>query len=101
MDAATLAALVGLMGAAAVNIGGSLIAWGALRSTVSALAGRIAALESEMKALGELKLDVARLQTRLDAVIEQLKDLNASLRWGRESSERRTAARARSLPTGT
>ncbi len=98
MDAASLAALLGLLGAAAVNIGGSLIAWGALRSTVGALAGRVAALEAEMKALEELKLNVARLETRLDAVVEQLKDLNAALRWSLDVGPR---PRPRPLQAGS
>ena len=89
MDAPTLLTFAGVLAAAGINIGGCLVAWGALKGAVAARAARVAALEAETKAMEELKLDVARLEVRLVAVIEQLKDLNAQirdaqLRWLRE-----------------
>jgi hypothetical protein len=89
MDAPTLLALVGILAAAGMNVGGCLVAWGALKGAVAAVTGRVAALEAETKAMEELKLDVARLEVRLVAVVEQLKDLNAhirdaEIRWLRE-----------------
>ena len=51
---------------------------------MAALTTRVAMLEGQIRALDELKLDVARLETRLDALIEHVRDLNASLRWMRE-----------------
>ena len=57
-----------------------------MKGQVAALAARVAALEGQMRALEELKLDVARLQTRLDTLIEQVRDLNAAIRWMREPS---------------
>jgi hypothetical protein len=80
MDAPTLLAFAGIVAAAGINVGGCLVAWGALKGAVAALTGRVAALEVETKAMEELKLDVARLEVRLVAVIEQLKDLNAQIR---------------------
>jgi hypothetical protein len=90
MDPAAWIALAGALATAAINLGGYLIAWGVMKGTVAALAGRVASLEGEMRALDELKLDVARLETRLDTLIEQVRDLNASIRWMREPGELRS-----------
>jgi hypothetical protein len=83
-------ALIGLGIAAGVNLGGYLVAWGAMKGQVAALGARVGALEGQMRALEELKLDVARLQTRLDTLIDQVRDLNAAIRWmqGRPSEAR-------------
>ncbi len=89
MNAAAWIALAGALVTAVINLGGYFIAWGALKATVVALSGRVAALEGELRSLDELKLDVARLQTRLDALIEHVRDLNASIRWMREPAEPR------------
>jgi hypothetical protein len=67
-----------------------------MKATVVALTGRVAVLEGELRALDDLKLDVARLETRLDALIEQVRDLNASIRWMRDPAELRGP---RSAPT--
>jgi hypothetical protein len=82
-------ALAGIVMAAAVNAAGYLVAWGAMKGQVGALGGRVAALEGQIRALEELKLDVARLQTRLDTLIDQVRDLNAAIRWMREPPEAR------------
>ncbi len=84
MDAAAWIALAGAVGTLAVNAGTYLIAWGALRSTVAALALRVSALENEIDALTQLKVDVAEVKTSLGFMLEQLKDLNAAIRWMRE-----------------
>jgi hypothetical protein len=55
-----------------------------LRGTVGALSLRVTALETDVKTLDDMKLTVARVETRLEAVIDQLRDLNASVRWMRE-----------------
>jgi hypothetical protein len=89
MNAAAWIALAGAIATAGINLGGYFIAWGAMRATVVALTGRVAVLEGELRALDELKLDVARLQTRLDALIEHVRDLNASIRWMRDPAEPR------------
>src|SRR5580700_1061854 len=72
MDAAAWIALAGAISTAGINLGGYFIAWGAMKATVAALTGRVAVLEGELRALDDLKLDVARLETRLDALIEQV-----------------------------
>jgi hypothetical protein len=88
-------ALAGAVVSVLLNIGGYLIAWGVMKGTVASLAARIGALERDMKAVGELKLDVARLETRLDALIEHVRDLAASIRWMREPPEPRPRSPAR------
>jgi len=95
MTAAAWIALAGAIATVGVNLGGYFIAWGAMRATVVALSGRVAALEVELRALDELKLDVARLETRLDALIEHVRDLTASIRWMRDPVESRPL---RSMP---
>ena len=89
MNAAAWIALAGAVATAGINLGGYFIAWGGMKATVVALTGRVAVLEGELRALDELKLDVARLETRLDALIEQVRDLNASIRWMRDPAELR------------
>jgi len=96
MDPAAWIALAGAVATAGINLGGYFIAWGAMKATVVALTGRVSTLEGELRALDELKVDVARLETRLDALIEQVRDLNASIRWMREPAGPRAA---RTLPT--
>ena len=89
MNPAAWIALAGAIATAGINLGGYFIAWGAMKATVVALTARVAALEGELRALDELKLDVARLETRLDALIEHVRDLNASIRWMRDPPEPR------------
>jgi hypothetical protein len=91
MDAAAWIALAGVVATIAVNLGAYLIAWGVMKGTVVAIASRVTLLEGQMRALDELKLDVARLETRLDALIEHVRDLAASIRWMREPGGRRSA----------
>jgi hypothetical protein len=64
-------------------MGGYLVAWGMLRGNVNALTARITALEGEMSSLRSLEMTVAKIGERQDMWIEQLKDLNASIRWMR------------------
>ena len=94
MNDGALLALAGIVAAVGVNVGGWLIAWGALKGAVAALAGRVAALEADAKGMEALKLDVARLEVRLDAVVEQLKDLNAQIRWLRQPGPGRASRTA-------
>lgn len=89
MNAAAWIALAGALATAGINLGGYFVAWGGMRATVLALSSRVATLEGELRALDELKLDVARLETRLDALIEHVRDLAASIRWMREPADPR------------
>jgi hypothetical protein len=54
---------------------------------LTALTARVSSLESEVKAIGKLELQVAKIGERQDMWIEQLKDLNASIRWMREPAD--------------
>lgn len=69
-----------------LNLAGYLVAWGALKSTVKGLADRVSAHEAEAGAVGELRVQVARVETRLDGLLEQFRDLNSAIRWMRSDS---------------
>jgi hypothetical protein len=60
------------------------IGYGVLRGTVEALGKRVSSLEAEIGALNALQITVAKIGERQDIWIEQLKELNASIRWMRE-----------------
>ncbi|HZZ87333.1 MAG TPA: hypothetical protein VFE13_03270 [Caulobacteraceae bacterium] len=64
-----------------------------LKDDFSALAARVTALEGALKTVTDLKLDVARMETRLDALIEHVRDLTASIRWMREPADARSSRR--------
>lgn len=63
------------------------VGYGLQQGAAKALAGRVTALEGEMTPLNELKVKVAEIATRQETWIEQLKDLNASIRWMRKPAE--------------
>lgn len=58
------------------------VAWGTLNA-------RVKALEKEVSALSDLQVSVTRIETRQDGLIEQVKDLNSSLRWIRDPAPRK------------
>lgn len=60
------------------------IGYGVMKGTVAALENRVKALEAEIGTLNELKVTVAEVKTSLGFLVEQFKDLNASIRWMRE-----------------
>jgi hypothetical protein len=64
---------------------------------LSALITRVTSLEGDMSKLvaGLQKLEVsnAKVETKLEGIVEQLKDLNASLRWAREAAPHDPPAR--------
>jgi hypothetical protein len=66
-----------------LNVSTLLIGYGVMKGTLSALHARVTALEVEMSALNDLKVTVARIGERQDMWIEQLRELNASIRWMR------------------
>lgn len=76
------------------------IGYGVLRGTVQALGKRVEALEVEIGALTELRIQVGKIGERQDIWIEQLKELNASVRWMREPAptELPRVTRPRSKP---
>jgi hypothetical protein len=67
-----------------VNAAGCLVAWGVLKGTVRALERRVEALEAELGTVTGLKVAVAEVKTTLAFLLEQFRDLNASIRWMRE-----------------
>ena len=76
----TAAQFSGLVLAALVQFAGILI-WGAN------LTARVKVIESEIEPLKTLSIQFARLETKMDVVRDQLKDLNASIRWMREPAQ--------------
>ena len=83
MSENTWLALLGVAVTLALNIAGYLVAWGALRSTVEALGARVEALEGDAGAVGEIRIQIAKIETRLDGLLEQFRDLNSAIRWMR------------------
>ncbi len=63
-----------------LNLAGYLVAWGALKSTVKGLADRVNAHEAEAGTVGDLRVQIARVETRLDGLLEQFRDLNSAIR---------------------
>jgi cell division protein FtsB len=80
MSPPIVTALAGLSLTAFVQIAGLLI-WGA------SLTQRVRRLEDEIRPLRALPEKLARLEVRLDALFEQMRELNASIRWMREPME--------------
>lgn len=64
-----------------LNVIALAIGYGVLRGTVQALASRVTAMEAEVKAVGELKTDVAVVTAMLTGLSEQFKDFRAAVRW--------------------
>jgi cell division protein FtsB len=77
-------AIAALALSALVQVAAILI-WGA------SLTQRVRRLEDEIRPLRALPEKLARLEVRLDALFEQMRDLNASLRWMRDPAERAPA----------
>lgn len=88
------------IGLAALVINALLLAvgYGVLKGTVAALAARVMTLEGELNAFAELKVEVARIGERQEMWIEQLKELNASIRWMRNPAEYEPTAAVRPTP---
>jgi hypothetical protein len=86
MTPAAWIALAGAVFTLAANLAGYLVAWGVTKATMQSLAGRVDALEREVSGLAALKVELARIGERQDLWIEQLKDLNAAIRWRRETT---------------
>jgi cell division protein FtsB len=60
----------------------ALLIWGA------ALTQRVRSLERDLEPLKTVDGRVARIEARLETLIEQLRDLNASVRWMRPAVDR-------------
>lgn len=59
----------------------ALLIWGA------SLTQRVRRLEDEVRPLKLLPERMARIEVRLDGLFEQLRDLNASVRWMRDPAD--------------
>lgn len=62
----------------------ALVVWGA------SLTQRVKRLEEDMKPLKEMPEKLARIQERQDSLLDQFKDLNASIRWMRSPAPTRS-----------
>lgn len=58
-----------------------------LEGRVNAAHAQCADLSKKLDALQDMDVRVARIETRIDGLFEQFKDLNASLRWMRNPAE--------------
>lgn len=86
MNAPDWLAVIGMAVTLLLNLAGYLVAWGALKSTVRTLTDRVAGLEGEAGAVGELRVQIAKIETRLDGLLEQFRDLNSAIRWMRSDT---------------
>ncbi|HEY5072071.1 MAG TPA: hypothetical protein VII63_08570 [Caulobacteraceae bacterium] len=71
------AATVALGAAGLAQVAGGLV-WAAT------LTHRVKAIERDVEPVRSLSNQVTRVETRLETLIEQFKDLNAAVRWMRE-----------------
>jgi hypothetical protein len=86
MDMSSWMAVLATAVTVLLNVAGYLVAWGAVTNTVKTLTDRVAVLESEAGTVGELRVQIARLETRLDGLFEQFRDLNSAIRWMRSDA---------------
>lgn len=80
MTPAAWAAVIGTILLALVQAFG-LVIWGAR------LTQRVNTLEEEVEPLKAMNIQVAKMEVKLDAMLEQFRDLNANLRWLRQPAE--------------
>ncbi len=83
MSAPDWLAVLGMALTLMLNLAGYLVAWGVLKGTVKTLTDRVATLEGDAGAVGELRVQIVRIETRLDGLLEQFRDLNSAIRWMR------------------
>lgn len=80
MNPAAWVAFVGIILALLVQAVG-LVIWGAR------LTQRVKTLEAEVEPLKQLTLQIARMEVHLTGLLEQFKDMNASIRWIRQPAD--------------
>jgi len=68
-----------------LNILALSVGYGVLKGTVQGLAARVSALEAEIGGLSDLKVSIAEVRATVGFVVEQLRDLNAAVRWMRNA----------------
>lgn len=74
MNPAFWAAIIGLIGVVVVQAVG-LVIWGAR------LTQRVKTLEEEVEPLKQLSIQFARMEVKLDGLLDQFKDMRAAMRW--------------------
>lgn len=84
MDTTAWIAVLGIALTIGLNLCGYLVAWGMMKGQLAGLTLRVDALENEMSAVTEIKGKIIRLETKVDGLLEQFRDLNQSIRWMRE-----------------
>lgn len=84
-------ALGGLTVTVLLNIGGHLVAWGVLKGVVQALDRRVEALEKEIAAVSAIRVDIGKLETKMDDQSRRLDETNALLRELAKPAARRAA----------
>lgn len=84
MTPAMWIASCGMLATLLLNLAAYLIAWGAMKAEVGSLKTDVESLQQEAAGVGELRLQVARMEVKLEGLVEQIKDLNAALRWMRD-----------------
>jgi hypothetical protein len=80
MNPAVWVTIAGLVLAVIVQ-GFGLVIWGAR------LTQRVNTLEKEIEPLKQMPVQFARMEAKLDGLLEQFKDMNASMRWLRQPAE--------------
>lgn len=85
---AWIALSVGAMGFV-LNVIALAVGYGVLKGTVTAIDGRVKAVEAEIGAINELKVAVVKIETKQDAMAESMRDLAASVRWMRSPAPAR------------
>lgn len=80
MSLAAWATVAGLVFTAIIQALG-LVIWGAR------LTQRVNTLEEELEPLKAMSIQVAKMEVKLDGLLEQVRDLNANLRWLRQPAE--------------
>ena len=87
MDITTVSALGGLALTVLLSAAGWLVAWGSMKTAVKTLVARVEALEAEAGSVAEIRIQIAKVETRLEALFEQFRELNSAIRWMRADAQ--------------
>jgi hypothetical protein len=63
------------------------VGWGLFKGSQKALEKRVDALETEIGAVGDLKVAMAEVKTAMTFFGDQLKELNTAIAWMRKPAE--------------
>lgn len=106
INPAVLVSCIGLLLTAIIAGAGYLVQWGIFKAKIEAMgkrlemvekaaedrittlndavAKRFESLEAELGQIGDLKVSIGEIKTGMAFMLEQMKDMNASIRWMRE-----------------